>query len=126
MEGFEILLEIATIIIGIVAVIITFNATRRLTGGMVRSYIIWIGYALILVTISTTFHMISTLNLFDETYPHLPADTFHILYHIFVIIGFIFFAIASYRLNKMSELYGFKEEGKHISQSTRKRPPRSH
>lgn len=33
MEGFEILLEIATIIIGIVAVIITFNATRRLTGG---------------------------------------------------------------------------------------------
>ena len=95
-------------------------------GGMVRSYIIWIGSALILVIISTIFHMISTLNLFDETYPHLPADTFHILYHIFLIIGFIFFAIASYRLNKMSELYGFKEEGKHISQSTRKRPPRSH
>ncbi|NOR48570.1 MAG: hypothetical protein GQ533_11095 [Methanosarcinaceae archaeon] len=126
MVGFEILLEIATIIIGIVAVIITFNATRRLTGGMVRSYIIWIGSALILVIIGTTFHMINTLNLFDETYPYFSADTFHTLYHIFLIIGFIFFAIASYRLNKMSELYGFKEEGKHINQSTRKRPPRSH
>ncbi len=118
MEGFEILLEITTIIIGMVAVIITFNATRRLTGGMVRSYIIWIGSALMLVIIGTTFHMISTLNLLDKEYLHLPADTFHILYHIFVTIGFIFFAIASYRLNKMSELYGFKEEGKHINQST--------
>ncbi len=121
MEVFGTLLEIATLIIGIVAVIVTFNSARRLTGGMVRSYIIWIGYALILVMLGTTFHMISTLNLFDVTYSHLPADTFHILYHIFVTIGFIFFAIASYRLNKMSELYGFKEEGKHISQSTIKK-----
>lgn len=112
MEGLETLLEIATIIIGIVAVIITFNATRRLTGGMVRSYIMWIGSALILVLLGMTFHIIGTLILFEELY--------HIVYHIFWIIGFIFFAIASYRLNKMSELYGFKKEGKHISKSMKK------
>ena len=120
MVGLEVLLEFVTIIIGIVAVIITFNATRRLTGGMVRSYVIWVGSALILVILSTIFHMINKLNLIDMEYLHLPDDTFHILYHIFVTIGFIFFAIASYRLNKMSELYGFKEEGKHISQSMKK------
>ena len=120
MNGLEIWLEIITIIIGIVAVIITFNATRRLTGGMMRSYVRWIGSALILIIIGTTILIISKLNLLDETYLHLPADTFHILYHTFLIIGFIFFTIASYRLNKMSELYGFKDEGKHISQSMKK------
>lgn len=120
MEGLEILLEIAKLIIGIVAVIITFNSASRLTGGMVRSYIIWIGSALIMVILSLTVHMINALNLFNEAHSHLPNDAFHILYHMFLIIGFIFFAIASYRLNKMSELYGFKEEGKHISQSMKK------
>ena len=120
MDVFWTLLEIATLIIGIVAVIVTLNSARRLTGGMVRSYIRWIGYALIMVILSFTVHMINTLNLFNEARSHSPADTFHILYHIFLTIGFIFFAIASYRLNKMSELYGFKEEGKHISQSMKK------
>ena len=120
MNGLEILLDFVTIIVGIVAVIITFNAARRLTGGMVRSYIIWIGSALTLVIVGTTIHMISMLNLFDETYPHLPADIFYTLYYIFLVIGFIFFAIASYRVNKLSKLYGFKEEGKHISQSMKK------
>ena len=118
MNGFEILLDFVTIIIGIIAVIITFNAARRLTGGMVRSYVIWIGSALVLVIVGTTIHMISMLNLFGETYSHFPAGIIYTLYYIFLVIGFIFFAIASYRLNKMSKLYGFKEEGKHISQST--------
>lgn len=118
MDVFWTLLEIATLIIGIVAAIVTLNSARRLTGGMVRSYIRWIGFALIMVILSFTVHMINALNLFNEAHSHSPADTFHTLYHIFLIIGFIFFGIASYRLNKMSELYGFKEEGKHISQST--------
>ncbi|MEK6808225.1 MAG: hypothetical protein AABY14_00895 [Nanoarchaeota archaeon] len=107
-----VIISITTVIFGIIALVISSRARKRLTPGSLRSYIDNFNVCLSFIVLFTIWQTIRSFQGVDiqikglGDYPE----------YIFIFFAYISFIITSYRLVKISKEFGFKEEGKIITE----------
>ena len=103
-------ISVTTVVFGIGALILVSRARSRLSPGSLRKYIDNFSVCLAFVVIFSIWQTIRSITGVEVSfsgftgYPEL----------IFIVFAYIGFIIASYRVSKISEEFGFKEEGKEI------------
>ena len=104
-------ISITTVIFGIGALLLASRARSRLSPGSLRKYIDNFSICLAFIVIFSVWQTIRSITNIEVSlsgftgYPEL----------IFLVFAYIGFVIASYRVSKISEEFGFKEEGKEIA-----------
>ncbi|MCH8066998.1 MAG: hypothetical protein IIC69_00265 [Nanoarchaeota archaeon] len=110
-------ISITTVIFGIGALLLASRARSRLSPGSLRKYIDNFSICLAFIVIFSVWQTIRSITNIEVSlsgftgYPEL----------IFLVFAYIGFVIASYRVSKISEEFGFKEEGKEIQRLVKKR-----
>ena len=110
-------ISVTTVIFGIGALLLASRARSRLSPGSLRKYIDNFSICLAFIVIFSVWQTIRSITNIEVSlsgftgYPEL----------IFLVFAYIGFVIASYRVSKISEEFGFKEEGKEIQQLIKKR-----
>ena len=111
------LIGISTVVFGIGALILASRARSRLTEGSLRKFIDNFSVCLAFVVIFSLWQTVRSATDAEVSlsgfsgYPEM----------IFIIFAYVAFIIASYRVMKISEEFGFKEEGKKIGKLVKKR-----
>ena len=112
------LVGVTTVIFGLASLLLISKARNRLSEGSIRKYMdnfaICLAFIVIFSVWQTTRSVIG-INIDVEglaTYPE----------YIFIIFAYIAFIIASFRVLKISEEFGFKEDGKKIEQLIKEKP----
>ena len=102
---------ITTVIFGIASLLLISKARNRLSSGSIRRYMDNFAICLAFIVIFSVWQAVrSILDIKDInidgfiTYPE----------YLFLIFAYIAFIIASFRVLKISEEFGFKEQGKRI------------
>jgi cytochrome bd-type quinol oxidase subunit 2 len=104
------LLSVTTVIFGIAALILASKARNKLSQGSLRKYIDNYSVCLAFIVIFSVWLTVRSMTNIDVSlagfsgYPEF----------IFIVFAYIGFVIASYRVSKISEEFGFKEDGKEI------------
>ena len=110
-------ISITTVIFGIGALILASRARRKLSPGSLRKYIDNFSVCLAFIVIFSLWQTIRGITNIDVSlsgftgYPEL----------IFIVFAYIGFVIASYRVSKISEEFGFKAEGREIQRLVKKK-----
>lgn len=110
--------SITTVIFGIASLILISRARNRLSEGSIRKYMDNFAICLAFIVIFSvwqTARSVFGININVEglsTYPE----------YIFVVFAYIAFIIASFRVLKISEEFGFKEDGRRIGQIIMEKP----
>ena len=110
------IINITTVIFGIGALVLVSRARSRLSPGSIRKYIDNFSVCLAFIVIFSLWLTVRSVtnigvSLSDfSSYPEL----------IFIVFAYIGFIIASYRVSKISEEFGFKKEGKEIENLIKK------
>ena len=110
-------ISITTVVFGVGALILVSRARMRLSPGSLRKYIDNFSVCLAFIVIFSLWQTIRSITNIDVSlsgfsgYPEL----------IFIVFAYIGFVIASYRVSKISEEFGFKEEGKEIQMLVKKK-----
>ena len=105
-----VVVSITTVIFGIASLFLISGARNRLSEGSIRSYMDNFAICLAFIVIFSVWQTargIFGVNINVEglgTYPE----------YIFIVFAYIAFIIASFRVLKISEEFGFKEDGKKI------------
>ncbi len=116
-----VVVSITTVIFGIASLLLISRARSRLSEGSIRRYMDNFAICLAFIVIFSvwqTARSIFGVNINIEglaTYPE----------YIFVVFAYIAFIIASFRVLKISEEFGFKEDGRKIVQIIRQKPRKS-
>ena len=103
-------ISVTTVIFGIGALLLVSRARNRLSPGSLRKYIDNFSVCLAFIVIFSLWQTIRSVTNIEVSlsgftgYPEL----------IFLVFAYIGFVIASYRVSKISEEFGFKEDGKEI------------
>ncbi len=106
------IIGISTIIFGVASLILISRARNKLSEGSIRRYMDNFAVCLAFIVIFSVWQTIRGLlgieiNVSEFiTYPE----------YIFLIFAYIAFIIASFRVAKVSEEFGFKDDGKKIAQ----------
>ncbi len=106
------LVSITTVIFGIASLLLISRARSKLSDGSIRKYMdnfaICLAFIVIFSVWQTARSLIGANINVDglSTYPE----------YIFIIFAYIAFILASYRVLKISEEFGFKDDGKKIGQ----------
>src|SRR3989344_6412492 len=105
---------ITTVIFGIASLLLISRARKKLSEGSIQRFMD--NFAICLAFI-VTFSIWQTLRNIYETGFELTHATY-LTYpeYIFIIFAYIAFIITSFRTQKISEEFGFKEEGRKINQ----------
>jgi hypothetical protein len=104
------IIGVTTVIFGIAALLLTSKARRKLSPGSLRKYIDNFSVCLAFIVIFSLWLTIRSFTNLEISfggfsgYPEL----------IFIVFAYIGFMIASYRVSKISEEFGFNDEGKVI------------
>ena len=104
------IISLTTVIFGIAALVLISSARRRLSDGSIRKYMDNFAICLtfiIIFSIWQTVRNIIGINISVEGLASYPE-------YIFIVFAYISFIMASYRVLKISEEFGFKEDGKKI------------
>ena len=107
-----VIVSITTVIFGIASLLLISRARNRLSEGSIRRYMDNFAICLAFIVIFSvwqTMRSIFGININIEglgTYPEF----------IFIIFAYISFVIASFKVLKISEEFGFKEDGRKIDQ----------
>jgi hypothetical protein len=110
-------ISITTVIFGIAALILASRARRNLSPGSIRKFIDNFSVVLAFVVIFSLWQTIRSVTNAEVSlsgflgYPEL----------IFLVFAYVGFVIASYRVAKISEEFGFKVEGKEIEKIVKKK-----
>ncbi len=113
-----IVVGVSTVVFGITSMLLISRARNRLSEGSIRKYMDNFAICLAFIVIFSiwqTARSIFGVNINVEglqTYPE----------YIFVVFAYIAFIIASYRVLKISEEFGFKEDGRKIEQIMKEKP----
>lgn len=113
-----VLVSITTLIFGITSLLLISRARKRLSEGSIRKYLDNFAICLAFIVIFSvwqTARSISGVNINVEglsTYPE----------YIFIVFAYIAFIVASFRVLKISEEFGFKEDGRKIEQIIKEKP----
>ena len=105
-----VLVSVTTVIFGIASLLLISRARRRLTEGSIRKYMDNFAICLAFIVIFSVWQ--TTRSIFEvnidierlATYPE----------YIFIVFAYIAFIFASFRVLKISEEFGFREDGKKI------------
>lgn len=109
--------SVTTVIFGIASLLLISRARNRLSEGSIRRYMDNFAICLAFIVIFSvwqTARSVIGININVEglsTYPE----------YIFVVFAYIAFIITSYRILKISQEFGFKEDGRKIQQLVRER-----
>jgi len=107
-----VVISITTVIFGIASLLLISRARGRLSDGSIRRYMDNFAICLAFIVIFSVWQTARSIFGIDidveglATYPE----------YIFIVFAYIAFIIASFRVMKISEEFGFKEEGKKIEQ----------
>ena len=110
------IISITTVIFGIAALILASRARRKLSPGSIRKYIDNFSVCLAFIVIFSLWLTVRSIASIEvsisefSSYPEL----------IFIVFAYIGFIIASYRVSKISEEFGFNKEGKEIEKLIKK------
>lgn len=110
-------ISVTTVIFGIGALILASRARSKLSPGSLRKFIDNFSVCLAFMVTFSLWLTVRSLTNFEVSlsgfsgYPEL----------IFIVFAYIGFIIASYRVTKISEEFGFKEEGKEIQMLVKKK-----
>jgi len=111
------IIGITTIIFGIGSLILSSRARSKLSHGSLRKYIDNFSVCIAFIVIFSVWQTIRSMIDIDVTlsgfagYPEF----------VFIIFAYIGFIIASYRVGKISEEFGFEKEGKEIGKLIKKK-----
>ena len=105
---------ITTVIFGIASLILISRARNKLTDGSIRRFMD--NFAICLAFI-VTFSLWQTLRDFYGVV-NFDGKTTYLSYpeYIFIIFAYIAFIVTSFRTQKISQEFGFKDDGKKIGQ----------
>jgi len=109
-------ISITTVIFGIGALILASRARKKLSPGSLRKYIDNFSVCLSFIVIFSLWQTVRSITNIEVSlsgfsgYPEV----------IFIVFAYIGFIIASYRVSKISEEFGFMEEGKEIQRLVKK------
>lgn len=115
-----ILVGITTVIFGIASLLLISRARSRLSVGSIRRYMdnfaICLAFIVIFSVWQTARYSFANGDIASEhpTYSAYPE-------YIFMVFAYISFIVASYRVLKISEEFGFKEDGRDIGQLIRQK-----
>lgn len=109
--------SITTVIFGIASLLLISRARSRLTDGSIRRYMDNFAICLAFIVIFSVWQ--TARSIFDvsidieglETYPE----------YIFIILAYVAFIFASFRVLKISEEFGFREDGRKIEKIIREK-----
>lgn len=118
-----VVVSITTVIFGIASLLLISRARSRLSDGSIRRYMDNFAICLAFIVIFSvwqTARSIIGVNINVEglgTYPE----------YIFIVFAYIAFIVASFRVLKISEEFGFKEDGRKIREiiGQRRKPKRA-
>jgi cytochrome bd-type quinol oxidase subunit 2 len=110
------IISITTVIFGIGALILASKARRKLSPGSIRKYIDNFSVCLAFIVIFSLWLTIRSMNSIEVSLSSF-SDYPELIFIVFAYVGFI---IASYRVSKISEEFGFKNEGKEIEKLIKK------
>jgi len=112
-----VLVGVTTVSFGIGALILASRARNRLSPGSLRKFIDNFSVCIAFVVVFSLWQTIRSIANIQVSlsgflgYPEL----------IFIVFAYIGFIIASYRVSKISEEFGFKDEGKEIRKLVKRR-----
>ncbi len=112
------LVGITTVVFGIASLLLISRARNRLSEGSIRKYMDNFAICLVFIVIFSVWQTARSIIGVDidveglATYPE----------YIFIVFAYIAFIVASYRVLKISEEFGFKEDGKKIEQLIKEKP----
>ena len=116
-----VLVSVTTVIFGIASLLLVSRARNRLSDGSIRKYMDNFAICLAFIVIFSVWQTARSIVGVDigiegfGTYPE----------YIFIVFAYIAFIVASFRVLKISEEFGFKEDGKKIGQIIRQKPKKS-
>lgn len=111
------IISITTVVFGIGALILASRARSRLSHGSLRRFIDNFSVCIAFIVIFSLWQTIRSLTNVElnfsgfSGYPEL----------IFIVFAYIGFIIASYRVSKISEEFGFIDDGKEIGKLVKKK-----
>ena len=109
------IVSLTTVIFGIASLLLISRARGKLSEGSIKKYMDNFAICLAFIVIFSIWQTIRNIygvNIYAEeesqllTYPE----------YIFIVFAYIGFILASYRVAKISEEFGFKEDGRRIEQ----------
>lgn len=110
--------SITTVIFGVASLFLISRARKRLSEGSIRKYmdnfVICLAF-IVIFSVWQTARSIFGISINVEglsTYPE----------YIFIVFAYIAFVVASFRVLKISEEFGFKEDGRKIEEIIKQRP----
>ena len=108
-----------TVIFGITSLLLISRARNRLSKGSIRKYLDNFAICLAFIVIFSIWQSLRSIfaaNTYVEEHLH------YLTYpeYIFIVFAYMAFIIASFRVSKISEEFGFKEEGRKIQQIIKK------
>ena len=109
-------ISITTVIFGIGALLLMSRARNRLSPGSLRRYIDNFSICLAFIVIFSLWQTVRSITNIDVSLSGFTGYP-EFIFIVFACIGFV---IASYRTSKISEEFGFKEEGKKIQKLVKK------
>ena len=116
-----VLVSVTTVIFGIASLLLISRARNRLSDGSIRKYMDNFAICLAFIVIFSvwqTTRSIFGINIDIEglsTYPE----------YIFIVLAYVAFIVASFRVLKISEEFGFKEDGRKIERIIKENPSNS-
>lgn len=113
-----VVVSVTTVIFGIASLLLISRARNRLSDGSIRRYMDNFAICLAFIVIFSVWQ--TTRGIFGisinieglGTYPE----------YTFIVLAYLAFIVASYRVLKISEEFGFKDDGKKIEQIIMQRP----
>ena len=113
-----IIVGITTVIFGVASLLLISRARNRLSDGSIRRYMDNFAICLAFIVI---FSVWQTARSFFGISIDVEGLTTYPEY-IFIVFAYIAFVVASFRVLKISEEFGFKEDGRKIKQIMGQRP----
>ncbi len=104
--------SVTTVIFGIASLLLISRARKRLSEGSIRRYLDNFAICLAFIVIFSVWQ--TTRSIFGISIDVKGLSTYP--EYIFILFAYIAFIVASYRVLKIGEEFGFKEDGRKIGQ----------
>ncbi|MAG91132.1 hypothetical protein CMO83_00480 [Candidatus Woesearchaeota archaeon] len=110
-----IIISITTVIFGIASLSLISKARNRLSEGSIKSYMGNFAVCLAFIVVFSVWQTVRSI-VGSDTFIEEQAHFLTFPEYIFIVFAYIAFIIASFRVTKISEEFGFKEAGEKINE----------
>ena len=113
-----IVVGITTVIFGVASLLLISRARNRLSDGSIRRYMDNFAICLTFIVIFSVWQ--TARSIFGISIDIEGLATY--LEYIFIVLAYVAFIVASFRVLKIGEEFGFKEDGRKIEQLIKLKP----